>query len=54
MDVHPKIRGIITTPISIANAILKTEIGRDTNGCRYMFLANIYKSPQLLEIMTSD
>ena len=54
MDTHTRERGLPTTQKAVANAILKPQIENYPNGCRYMFLENIYKSPHLLEFMTSE
>ena len=54
MDVNTREMGIPTNPKYVVNTILKNKIVEDPNICRYMFLDNIYESPQLLAIINSE
>ena len=42
-----------TTQKAVANAILKSGINNDVDGCRYIFMDNRYAAPQLLAMMAT-
>ena len=51
---YPSIRHLPTTQKAIADAILKSQIGNDIDGCRYLFMDNRYTAPQLLALMLTN
>ena len=54
IDIHPSVRHLPTTQKAVANAILKSQIGNDVDGCRYLFMDNRYAAPQLLALMLTN
>ena len=54
IDIDPLIRHLPTTQKAVANAILKSQINNDKDGCRYIMMDNRYAAPQLLAIMLSN
>ncbi len=53
-DIHPSVRQLPTTQKAVANAILKSQIDNDKDGCRYLFMDNRYAAPQLLALMLTN
>ena len=54
IDIHPSVRHLPTTQKAVANAILKSQIANDLDGCRYLFMDNRYAAPQLLALMLTN
>eukprot|EP00957_Ditylum_brightwellii_P203677 15335751-Ditylum_brightwellii.AAC.1 len=54
MDIDPTIRRLPTTQKAVTNAILKSGIANDPNGCRFLYMGNCYAAPQLLAIMATN
>ena len=54
IDIHPSVRQLPTTQKAVANAILKSQIDNDKDGCRYLFMDNRYAAPQLLALMLTN
>ena len=54
IDIHPSVKHLPTTQKAVANAILKSQIDNDTDGCRYLFMDNRYAAPQLLALMLTN
>ena len=54
IDIHQLVKHLPTTQKAVANAILKSGINNDPNGCRYMFMDNRYASPQLFAMMVTE
>ena len=47
------VKDLPTTQKAVANAILKSGINNDVDGCRYIFMDNRYAAPQLLAMMAT-
>ena len=54
IDIHPSVRRLPTTQKAVANAILKSKINNDKDGCRYLFMDNRYAAPQLFALMLTN
>ena len=54
IDIHPSVQQLPTTQKAVANAILKSQIDNDKDGCRYLFMDNRYAAPQLLALMLTN
>ena len=54
IDIHPSIKHLPMTQKAVANAILKSGIDNDKDGCRYLFMDNRYAAPQLLALMLTN
>ena len=54
IDIDQSISKLPTTQKAVANAIVKSGIANDTDGCRYIFLDNRYAAPQLLAMLSSN
>ena len=54
IDIHPSIKHLPTTQKAVANAILKSGIDNDKDGCRYLFMDNRYAAPQLLALRLTN
>ena len=54
IDIHPYATCLPTTQKAVANAILKSGIDNDTNGCRYLMMDNRYTPPQLFALMLTN
>ena len=54
VDIHPSVRHLPTTQKAVANAILKSKINNDRDGCRYLFMDNRYAAPQLFALMLTN
>ena len=54
IDIDPLVRHLPTTQKAVANAILKSQINNDKDGCRYIMMDNRYAAPQLLAIMLTN
>ena len=54
IDIHPNIKHLPTTQKAVANAILKSGIDNDKDGCRYLFMDNRYAAPQLFALMLTN
>eukprot|EP00957_Ditylum_brightwellii_P044955 3409988-Ditylum_brightwellii.AAC.1 len=50
----PTIRRLPTTQKAVANAILKSDIVNDPNGCWFLHMDNRYAAPQLFAIMATN
>lgn len=44
----------LPTQKCVANAIIKSGIANDPDGCRYMYMDNRYVAPQLLALLTTS
>ena len=53
-DIRPSVRHLPTTQKAVANAILKSQIANDLDGCWYLFMDNRYTAPQLLALMLTN
>ena len=54
IDIHPLVKHLPTTQKAVANAILKSQIHNDKDGCRYLFMDNRYAALQLLALMLTN
>ena len=54
IDIHPSVKHLPTTQKAVANAILKSQIDNDKDGCRYLFMDNRYAAPQLLALILTN
>lgn len=43
-----------TTQKAVANAIIKSGINNDIDGCRHIFMDNRYAAPQLFALMLKE
>ena len=53
IDINHLVKDLPTTQKAVANAILKSGINNDVDGCRYIFMDNRYAAPQLLAMMAT-
>ena len=54
IDIAPMVATLPTTQKAVANAIIKSRIDNDVDGCRYIFMDNRYAAPQLLALMSKE
>ena len=54
IDINQTLHKLPTTQKAVANAILKSRIANDVNGCRRIFMDNRYCAPQLLALMLTN
>ena len=54
IDIDPTVSSLPTTQKAVANAILKSGIANDPNGCCHMFMDNRYSAPQLFALMSTN
>eukprot|EP00957_Ditylum_brightwellii_P059625 4526472-Ditylum_brightwellii.AAC.1 len=54
IDIDPSIRRLPTMQKAVANAILKSNIANDPNGCKFLYMDNHYAAPQLFAIMATN
>ena len=54
IDIHKSIRKLPITQKAVTNAILKSGIAKDLDGCRYIFMDNCYAAAQLLALVMTN
>ena len=47
-DIHESFQNILIKQKAVENAIFKSGIENDPNGCRYLFIDNIYSAPHFV------